>query len=209
MQCLLCQSQEILSIRHHSWKGEVFHCQNCDLIFKQPKDFLDWDQQKLRYDNHENAIETPGYKEYFEQLLKPLRTFLKPGQRGLDWGAGPGPVLSQLLSNEGLQMQVYDPVYHPAQPTGLFDVITSTEAIEHFQQPVQSLSEIGSFLKSQGIFAGLTQFHSGPEKFADWWYPRDPTHVVFYSEETFRWWADLHDYKILKLQSPVFIFQKV
>ncbi|MGZ5279286.1 MAG: class I SAM-dependent methyltransferase [Pseudobdellovibrionaceae bacterium] len=179
------------------------------MIFKQPKDFLDWDQQKLRYDNHENAIETPGYKEYFEQLLKPLRTFLKPGQRGLDWGAGPGPVLAQLLSFEGLQMQIYDPVYHPAKPTGLFDVITSTEAIEHFQQPAQSLSEIGSFLKSQGIFAGLTQFHSGPEKFADWWYPRDPTHVVFYSEETFRRWADLQDYKILKLQSPVFIFQKL
>jgi 2-polyprenyl-3-methyl-5-hydroxy-6-metoxy-1,4-benzoquinol methylase len=179
------------------------------LIFKKPTDFLNWDEQKLRYDQHENSIDNPGYKEFFEQLLKPLRTFIKSGQSGLDWGAGPGPVLSQLLTAEGLQMQIYDPVYQPVKPVGLFDVITSTEVLEHFQEPAASLKEIGSHLKSQGIFAGLTQFHQGPEKFANWWYAKDPTHVVFYSEETFRWWADVNDYKILKLASPVFIFQKL
>ncbi len=207
--CLLCQSSELKPVLHHSWKGQVFHCQNCDLIFKNPADFLDWGEQKQRYDQHENNIDNPGYAEFFEQLLKPLRFYLKPAQRALDWGAGPGPVLAELLRREGLSVEIYDPVYQPRKPAGNFDLITSTEVLEHFQQPAESLREILSSLRSQGIFAGLTQFHQGPEKFANWWYAKDPTHVVFYSEETFRWWAEQVDLKILHLQSPVFIFQKL
>lgn len=210
MQCLLCQSKEIRKIRHNTWKGEVFHCQNCDLIFKNPADFLDWNQQRERYDQHENSIDNPGYKEFFAPLLQSLKPYWSSGWRALDWGAGPGPVLSQLMAQEGLQVEIYDPVYQPIKPAqASFDLITSTEVLEHFQDPVSSLRDILSCLKSRGIFAGMTQFHSGPEAFASWWYAKDPTHVVFYSAETFQWWAENNDCKILKLQSPVFIFQKV
>jgi hypothetical protein len=188
----------------------VFHCANCDLIFKDPRDFLDWNQQRARYDQHENTIDNPGYREFFAPLLESLRPFFR-GQSALDWGAGPGPapVLAQLLRHEGLQVDIYDPVYHPSLPSRQYDLITSTEVLEHFQEPSRSLREIGSHLKSGGLFAGMTQFHSGVEAFRNWWYAKDPTHMVFYSQATFQWWADQHDYKIVKLQSPVFIFQKV
>jgi hypothetical protein len=134
---------------------------------------------------------------------------LKPDMKALDWGSGPGPVLAKMLRQEGLPTEIYDPVYHPQKPSTQFELITSTEVLEHFQEPAKTLREILSHLQSRGIFAGLTQFHPGPKKFADWWYAKDPTHVVFYSAETFRWWTELNDLKVLHLQSPVFIFQKV
>ncbi len=210
MQCLMCQSKELTPVTHNSWKGRLFHCQNCDLIFKDPGDFLDWSQQKERYDQHENTIDNPGYAQFFEQLLKPLRFHLRSTMRALDWGSGPGPVLAELLRREGLStVEVYDPVYQPVKPVGSFDLITSTEVIEHLQEPAASLKEILSMVRSQGIFAGMTGFHSGPAMFANWWYAKDPTHVVFYSHQTFEWWAELNDLRILKLDSPVFIFQKL
>jgi SAM-dependent methyltransferase len=208
MQCLLCRSPELSTIRHQYLEKYLFHCQTCDLIFKNPSEFLNWSEQKLRYDNHENSLESDGYKQFLEQLLVPLRPYLQSGQRVLDWGSGPGPVLSQLIRGDGLEVEIYDPIYRPEKPLGLFDVVTSTEVIEHFQEPRQILREILDLLKPGGIFAGLTQFHPGPSSFATWWYPRDPTHVVFYSERSFRWWAEEAGLEILFLKSPVFILRK-
>lgn len=188
----------------------IFHCRNCDLIFKDPQSYLNWDDQRDRYDLHENNIENPGYVEFFEQLMKPLRPFLKSSQSALDWGSGPGesPVLAQLLGREGLKVDIYDPIYQPVVPSGHYDVITSTEVVEHFQNPRGSFREILSHMRPGGVFAGLTQFHSGPGMFSNWWYVKDPTHVVFYSERTLQWVAGEFGLEVLYLQHPVFVFRK-
>jgi hypothetical protein len=210
MLCPLCHSEVSQKLAHQQVPSDIFHCQTCDLIFKSSAIHLNWDEQKLRYDLHQNHIDNPGYVEFFEQLMKPLQPYLEAGRSALDWGSGPGeePVLALLLRRENLQVDLYDPIYQPQFKQSLYDVITSTEALEHFQNPGDSLNDILSHLKSGGVFAGLTQFHQGPEKLRNWWYVKDPTHVVFYSETTFRWIAQKWNLEILELKSPVFIFRK-
>jgi len=210
MQCPLCQFEELLPLSHRQIEDGIFHCQNCDLIFKRPELFWDWKKQETRYSQHQNEMDNPGYLQFFEQLLKPLRPLISPGLRALDWGSGPGekPVLAELLKQEGLQVETYDPIYQSQIPMGSFQLITSTEVIEHFQEPKKSFEQILRLLEPQGIFAGLTQFHREGQDFANWWYVKDPTHVVFYSEKTFLWIAEKWNLKILHLRHPVFIFRK-
>ncbi len=211
MLCPLCQSHDLKPLQHRDVPGDLFHCQICDLIFKEAQTYLPWSEQKTRYDQHRNDIENPGYVQFFEQLLGPLRQHLRPNISALDWGSGPGeaPVLAQLLAREALKVDLFDPIYQPnLSSSSVYDLITSTEVLEHFQTPRASLREILFHLKPQGVFAGLTQFHQGPEKFGTWWYVKDPTHVVFYSEKTFQWIADFFSLEILTLQNPVFIFRK-
>jgi hypothetical protein len=210
MQCPLCDSKNLKILNHRQVSGEIFHCQECDLIFKSPELYLSWHEQKTRYDLHKNEINNPGYVEFFEQLLRPLREFLIQTQEALDWGSGPGenPVLAELLRREDLKVDLYDPVYQKQLPTKNYDLITCTEVVEHFQYPKSSFKDIFQHLKPQGIFAGLTQFHQGAAKFSNWWYAKDPTHVVFYSDKTFHWLAKRWNLKILHLQNPVFIFKR-
>lgn len=171
---------------------------------------MDWSEQKSRYDHHKNEIENPGYVQFFEQLLKPLKPEIQGVQEALDWGSGPGdaPVLSQLLEREGIKTDLYDPIYQNEFPQKNYELITCTEVVEHFQNPKDAFDEILKHLKKDGIFAGLTNFHQGAEKFKNWWYVKDPTHVVFYSEKTFHWIADKWKLEVLFLQTPVFIFKK-
>ncbi|MEZ0390684.1 MAG: class I SAM-dependent methyltransferase [Pseudobdellovibrionaceae bacterium] len=210
MQCPLCHSHSLKTLKHQQVSGEQFLCQICDLIFKSPDLYLNWSEQKSRYDHHQNQMENPGYVDFFEQLLEPLRPYLPLHQKALDWGAGPGekPVLAELLKKEGLKVETYDPIYQPEPPQGLYEVITSTEVFEHFQGPRECIEKILLHLTSGGILAGLTQFHQGPQHFEKWWYVKDPTHVVFYSEKTFKWIGQQWGLEVLFLDNPVFIFRK-
>jgi hypothetical protein len=210
MLCPLCHSSLSVKIQHLQVASEIYHCQSCDLILKAPQSHLDWAAQKERYDLHDNSIESPGYIDFFEQLLKPLRPHLSGLQRALDWGSGPGekPVFAELLRREGLAVELYDPIYHPVAPSSEYDLITSTEVIEHFHEPRVAFGEIFSHLRAGGVFAGLTQFHQGPEKFSSWWYVKDVTHVVFYSEKTLQWIAREWNLEVLSLGNPVFIFRR-
>jgi hypothetical protein len=213
MLCPLCFSQNLQDFRHIQTKASVHLCGHCDLIFKEPVDHLSWSLQKERYDTHQNQIGDVGYVKFLRQMVHPLMERLrgenlKQQIQCLDWGAGPGPVLGDLLRLEGLAVEIYDPVYQPVLPGGKFDVITCTEVIEHFQNPLQSFKEIDQRLKPLGLLAGLTSLHLGPKHFETWWYARDQTHVVFYSEKTFQWIAERFQYSVLHLSSPVFLLRK-
>lgn len=218
MRCLLCDQQKLNVLSHSHWnsKGDsnkkvpFYHCLECDLIFRDPQSFPDWGQQRERYSHHHNSGGDPHYVQYFQQLIHPLVEHLhtKGLKTGLDWGCGPGPVLSEELKKLGFQVQIYDPIYFPEKPQGEFDFITSTEVIEHFLSPKEGLDEILKHVKNNGIFAGMTNFHQGPEHFSNWWYAKDLTHVCFYSEKTLYWIEKKWRLRCLYLQSPNFIFFK-
>lgn len=210
MECTLCQSKALEPVLSQVYSGKSWQCSQCDLIFKNPEDYWGWEKQKQRYEFHHNSSEDTGYLQYFEQLLKPLGPFLKNIEQGLDWGSGPEPVLKKLLEQKNVKMNIYDPIYQSDEKVlqSQYSLITCTEVAEHFTNPQQSFTAINSCLQENAIFAGMTQFHQGPDHYANWWYVKDPTHVSFYSEKTMQWLSRWLNWKILKLDSPVFIFQK-
>lgn len=122
----------------------------------------------------------------------PLLPLLMPGSRGLDYGCGPGPALAAMLTEAGHEVALFDPAYESdvsVLENGRYDFITCTEVVEHFHAPGVEFERLASMLTSGGVLAVMTAFNPGRDAFPSWHYPRDPTHVIFYREETFYWLA--------------------
>lgn len=216
MKCLLCQtiSTQNFTVEKkpvHSY----FHCPHCDLIFMDPLERPLPDEEKARYDLHENE-ETTGYRNFFAPLLQDIENYSvvlgKPRTQVqiLDYGSGPTGFLGKLLKERSFQVANFDIFYSPT-PESLetsYDVITSTEVWEHFHDPFKEITMLTGILKTFGILVVMTSAHPGPGPFHDWHYRRDFTHVTFFSEKTMKWIADHFGYELIKSQSPYWVFQK-
>jgi len=170
------------------------HCPNCDLIFAHESAVPTRADERARYLEHDNTMANEGYVRMLRGFLKTAILPYVSCSRGcaLDFGCGPGPVLAYLMEKEGFAVRLYDPYFFPDKTYTKYnyDVIASTEVFEHLQNPYNSMRKLVQLLVPDGILAVMTHFHPGPESFSDWWYHRDPTHITFYSEKTFRWAAD-------------------
>jgi SAM-dependent methyltransferase len=147
--------------------------------------------EKAEYDKHQNSPHDTGYRRFLGRLFTPLLAKLAPNARGLDFGSGPGPTLSVMFAEHGFQMAIYDLYYAPdtAVLTQTFDFITATEVVEHLSQPGKVLEQLAGQLAPGGYLGLMTKRVSTPDAFARWHYISDPTHISFFSEKTFRWWA--------------------
>lgn len=167
--------------------GLLYHaCPACGWILLDPPRHPALEAQKERYLQHENAPDNPGYVEFFRKFLAACVTpYVPKGCRALDLGCGPGPVLAGLLREAGHPTEIFDPIFFPEDPWGMFGLITCTEVLEHLADPVEALGPWVERLEPGGILAGMTLFHpDDPVKFGDWFYRRDPTHVSFYVPRT-------------------------
>lgn len=119
---------------------------------------------------------------------------LEPGARGLDFGCGPAPVLSELLTSAGFPCAAYDPFF--ARDETLlderYDYVTCSEVAEHAHDPAEMFATLHRLLGPGGVLGVMTTFYQNRAAFADWWYRRDPTHVCFYNEDTMRWIGERH-----------------
>ncbi|QSP96516.1 class I SAM-dependent methyltransferase [Marinobacter salinisoli] len=144
------------------------------------------DEERGIYDCHENDAADPGYRRFLAKLLDPLLARLEPGLSGLDFGCGPGPALADMLTEAGMSMSLYDPFFCPDTDalSRTYDFITCTEVVEHLHQPAEVFRRLDALLKPGGWLGVMTCFQTDDDRFANWHYRRDPTHVVFYREKT-------------------------
>lgn len=107
--------------------------------------------------------------------------------KGLDFGCGPGPALAAVLSEAGHNMALYDPFFYPDRIAmeQTYDFIACTETVEHFFDPAGEFDRFDTMLRPGGWLAVMTCFQTEDDRFAEWHYRKDPTHVVFYRTETF------------------------
>jgi cyclopropane fatty-acyl-phospholipid synthase-like methyltransferase len=120
--------------------------------------------------------------------VSPFLTLLKPSEQGLDFGCGQGPALAAMLRGHGFSMTLYDPFFYPDESALLaqYDFITCTETAEHFHDPFAEFDKLDSLLKPHGRLGVMTCFLKQGSNFETWHYRRDPTHVVFYCETSFK-----------------------
>ncbi len=201
MNCLICNS-DVASIYFESKNWEFFHCKYCEFIFKNPKYFVDEKAELQQYNNHNNTVDSPGYAEMFEKFIdSTFGDYLQTIENVLEFGSGPGPVLSELLKRQGLNVDIYDKYFSPQKvyENKKYDLITSTEVIEHIDNPKEILEFFASHIKKGGYLALMTQFHTNDtEKFKKWWYKNDPTHICFFRPHTFEVLASMNGFKVLK-----------
>lgn len=210
MQCPLCFDSNTV-FYHQDNKRTYIQCQCCKLVFVSPEFLPSTGAEKSEYDKHENSFEDDGYRTFLSKLLTPLSIYIKPGSSALDFGCGPAPVLAELLKEKGLEVSIYDPFY--ADNIEIleqsFDVITCTEAIEHFHQPAKEWSLFNSMLKPNGILAIMTKRVLSKERFKQWHYKNDPTHVSFFSEATFNYLAQKDTLSVEFPASDVVLMKKL
>lgn len=188
--CPLCHATA-LDCLHRDQRRSYYRCTTCHLIHVPRQYHLPPDEERRRYDTHQNSPDDSAYRDFLGRLLTPLLPQLRSGEQGLDYGCGPGPTLSLMLEEHGHPMAVYDPFYanDPAVFERRYDFITCTEAIEHFARPDEEWRRLLSLLKAAGQLAIMTALHDEDSDFAGWYYKNDPTHVAFYSVATFAWLA--------------------
>lgn len=210
MLCLLCQSASSFFFRDK--KREYRHCCHCDLIFVPSKDHISSSQEKKEYDHHENDPSDSKYRNFLNKVLSPLEKYLTPGMKGLDFGSGPGPTLHLMLEKKGYQMVHYDPFFSPYNHLlqTQYNFITSTEVVEHFNNPQKSWSLLTGLVKQGGYLAIMTLFWDSliKDNFSEWWYKNSQSHVVFYSHKTLKWIERNFSLNLLYAEDRVAIFQK-
>ena len=186
---------------------KFYQCSNCDLIFKDPAVRAKLENEKQHYLKHNNDEDNIEYQNYMMRLIEPFLSYLKKGDEGLDFGSGPHPVMEQMFKKIGFTCFSSDPFFNFKESVldRQYDFITCSEAAEHFCDAFQEFNLLFSLLKQDGKMAIRTKF--APSKdFNDWWYQRDPTHVVFYSEKSFHFLADKYSKRIIFLPNDISIF---
>jgi len=189
---------------------DFWNCQECELIFVPSPFHLDSTGERLRYETHQNSPEDPRYRSFLGRMTKFLVPKIKQGARGLDFGSGPGPTLAVMLREEGFHMEDYDPYFSPQKKLleGNYDFITCTETAEHFYEPQKEFMLLDRLLEREGWLGIMTGMVPEKEKFSDWYYHRDPTHVSFFNYATMEWIAHWLGWKVEFPEANVVLFQK-
>ncbi len=205
--CPLCYSSKTEEFSH-SENRYYYLCQNCDVVFVPPKYLVSEIEEKAKYDNHQNSPDNEGYCTFLNKLLLPLQGYIKKGDSGLDFGSGPGPTLSVLMTKRGYEMDIYDIFYHDNKKVfeKEYDFITSTEVIEHLHHPLEEIERLWECLKEGGVLGLMTAFRV--EDFEKWYYKRDLTHIRFFTPLTFAWLAKKLGATLTIPESGVVILKK-
>lgn len=208
--CPLCCQQHVLLFSKDKQR-DYLQCQNCLLVFVSRAHLLSPEQERQHYLLHNNDIHDRGYRQFLSRLAIPLLAALTPHHTtGLDFGCGPGPLLAMILAEAGYEMHTWDPFFanFPAVLQQRYDFITCTEAIEHFVTPANEWHLWLQLLKPNGLLAVMTKCYPVAAEFSDWYYKRDPTHVSFFSPQTFQWLANKHQLQVAFPANDVVIFCK-
>ncbi len=207
MRCILCGHP---GSRHFAavWGQRYLRCSRCGLTFVHPGDRPNHEEERARYETHENDPDDPRYRAFLDRLAQPLMERLTPGMVGLDYGSGPGPTLSRMLTERGYPTADYDPFFAPAHDRleQTFDFVTCSETVEHFHHPAQEFERLAGMVRRPGWLAVMTQLLDDDVDFMTWWYIRDPTHVTLYRHETLQWIARHHGWSLERPSPSVALF---
>lgn len=207
--CPLCGAQDTLFF-HRDQNREYLRCVHCALVFVPPRQHISRANELAYYRQHENALDDPGYRRFLSRLADPMRARLAPQSLGLDFGCGPGPALAAMLMEAGHSMSLYDSFFYdePAALQTHYDFITATEVVEHLHRPAEVLALLWERLRPGAYLGVMTKMVTNLEAFTRWHYIRDPTHVCFFSRETWIWWAGTQNARLEFIGTDVILLQK-
>jgi hypothetical protein len=208
-ECPLCENRDI-TLYLHAENRDYLYCHSCDLVYVPSLYFISSEDEKAKYDNHQNSPENQGYRDFLNRLLIPLSQHITKNAFGLDFGSGPGPTLSVMMRENGYSMDIYDCFYHDDLSVfeKKYDFITTTEVIEHLYHPYKEILRLWTLLKRGGVLGIMTAFRPTDDEFGSWYYKRDLTHIRFFTQNSFNWLADKLNATIIVPQSGVVILKK-
>lgn len=183
-------------------------CAGCGLVFQHPSQRPDALTEQAIYAAHDNRPDDPDYRRFLSRLTRVLVPALAPGAEGLDYGAGPGPALAAMLAEAGFAMTAYDPFFAPHEQAlaRRYDFVVCTETAEHFHHPGREFDRLAALLRPGGHLGLMTRLLLPGIDFDTWHYPRDPTHVSFYTDASLGWLARRHGWRWRRFGPDVVLF---
>lgn len=195
--CPICNNS---ASKFHTTKfHNYFSCSYCSCVFMPDDEFLDPASEKARYDTHNNDVNDKGYQNFVQPIVDTTMQLFTPAHQGLDFGAGPGPVITKLLSDNNYDIETYDPFYdnRPQLLSRKYDYIICCEVIEHFHNPMKEFSLLKKLLKPAGILICKTDIYDESVDFSKWYYKNDRTHVMFYHKNTLQYIGEHYNFKCI------------
>ena len=194
ISCPLCGSSNGHTITTAKSTCSYFDCLDCRLISMHKKNHLSHNQEFARYLLHHNDVSDLRYQNFVKDVTDFVQNHITPSATGLDYGSGPGPVVTQILRDQGYTMSCYDPYFanDPALLFTQYNFIVSCEVVEHFYNPAEEFSKLKQCLKPNAPLIIKTLLYEDNIDFSNWYYAKDPTHVCFYRSMTFDWIAKKH-----------------
>ena len=189
---------------------DFLDCPSCRLVVRDPAAWPSPEAEASYYRLHENRPDDPGYRRFLAPAFAHLAEVLVPGVRALDFGCGPDSALIAMAREQGVEMAGWDPQFRPDKGVlerGPFDVITCTETVEHLHRPAAVFERLERLLRPGGRLIVQTGFVPERTAFDAWHYRRDPTHVILFRAETFRWLADARGWQMVAVEAPVAVFE--
>lgn len=209
LSCPLCINSNTLALVDAS-RRKYWHCSYCDLIFVDPADLPTKQEEHDRYLLHDNGLQFTGYVQFLERAIHAALPHIQPRNRGLDFGCGPQPTLSKLMSLQGYIVDDYDPFFFP---NGIklknYDFLFATESVEHFTYPGKTWDTLHQLIKPNGTIVIMTELWENIKDFSQWHYTRDITHVSFYHQNTLDFLTAKYSWQFIPSLDPrVFLWKK-
>lgn len=187
--CTLCGSQ---AVPFQVARGRRYYqCTFCSSVLLDPDDYISLQEEKQRYETHNNDVHDPRYQQFVSPIVELVLNHHTPGEQGLDYGAGTGPVITKLLRDRGYTIHTYDPFFDDNREllNSTYDYIVCCEVMEHFHKPFQEFQQLHHLLNPGGSLYCMTQLYKESIDFQAWNYKNDETHVIFYHPRAVQWIA--------------------
>ena len=208
MQCSLCNSVTTFFIEHKN--RSFYKCTHCDSILLDTNHYLEFNDEKQRYDKHSDDIEDEGYQQFVDPIVKAVKQGFKESDKGLDYGCGKTAIIENLLKRKQYAIVGYDPIYFSNQEilTSKYNYITCCEVVEHFYHPQQEFFKLSQLLLPEGKLFLKTNLFKDTIDFKGWWYKNDPTHVIFYTKISMEFIKKAYNFRDLKFHKNYIEFTK-
>ncbi len=206
--CPLCQQVTRFCCRDR--RRPYYHCDRCGMVHVAAPWHLSAVDERAQYDLHDNQADDPAYRQFLSRLAEPLLARLPAGAEGLDFGCGTGPALAVMLREKGHPIALYDLYYAPDISVfeRQWDFITSSEVVEHLAHPDAELQRLWQCLKPGGWLGIMTKRVTDLAAFTRWHYKNDPTHISFFSQQSFDWLAERWHARLEVVGDDVVLLQK-
>ena len=179
------------------------------MVFVPRNEVLSYEQEKNRYDQHQNKKDD-AYFNYLNGIVSSILPYISEGCRGLDFGCGTTTLFSDILKEHGFPSDSYDLYYHPNQEVWNhnYDFIMLSEVIEHLHDPHETMKRLVSLLNSNGKVFIKTKFLTDKIDFTNWYYKRDLTHIQFFNQKSIGILAHQFGFKVMAIGADLYLWNK-
>jgi hypothetical protein len=209
--CPLCKSNEARFF-YHAFNREYHRCSNCFLVFV-PSEYYTAQTKENNSLNTDFKVSKKfrkvGEKQYFTLLTNPVLKRASEGAMGLDFNCGESSKVEDIFKKNGKLVKVYDEDHKPNKIVleDSYDFITVIHQIETYKNPREKFDQFYELLSAQGsILALWTTPLEDLSSFNSWPFIKQPHHINFFHEDTFKWIAKKYNYEIEFLGDGIVIF---